>query len=96
MDQATSSALDESGLSKGELRKLRALRTSLGTEIADRAFAEWLSLRSAGSDKEDTNAETISDTLWPLVEEGKLKVPRGGYMLRRGRGRIIVERYGAN
>ena len=91
MDQETSGAIDESGLRKGELRKLRALRKSLGTEIADRAFAEWLSLRSTGSDEEDTNADTIVDVLWPLVEEGKLTIPRGGYLLRRGRGRIIVE-----
>ena len=91
MDQETSGGIDESGLRKGELRKLRALRKSLGTEIADRAFAEWLSLRSTGSDEEDTNARTIVDVLWPLVEEGKLMIPRGGYLLRRGRGRIIVE-----
>ncbi len=91
MDQATTGGIDESGLSKGELRKLGALRKSLGSEIADRAFAEWLSLRSTGSDKEDTNAEKIVDVLWPLVEEGKLMIPRGGYLIRRGRGRIIVE-----
>ena len=91
MDQETSGAIDESGLRKGELRKLRALRKSLGTEIADRAFAEWLSLRSAGPNEEDTNAGTIVDVLWRLVEEGKLNIPRGGYLLRRGRGRIIVE-----
>ena len=72
MDQAKSGAIDESGLRKGELRKLRALRKSLGTEIADRAFAEWLSLRSAGPNEEDTNAGTIVDVLWPLVQEGKL------------------------
>ena len=94
MDQATPGGIDESGLRKGELRKLRALRKSLGTEIADRAFAEWLSLRSTGSDEEDTNAGTIVDVLWPLVQEGKLNIPRGGYLLRRGRGRIIVERHG--
>ena len=91
MDRATPSGIDESGLRKGELRKLRALRKSLGTEIADRAFAEWLSLRSAGSNEEDTNAGTIVDVLWPLVEEGKLYIPRGGYLLKQGRGRIIVE-----
>lgn len=91
MDQATPNGLDESGLRKGELRKLRALRKSVGTEIADKAFAEWLSLRSTGSDEEDPNTRTIIEILWPLVEEGKLMIPRGGYLLRRGRGRIIAE-----
>ena len=91
MDPTTSSVIDESALSKGERRKLNALRKSVGAEIGERAFLEWLSSRPAGSEKEDPNTGTIVDTLWPLVEEGKLMIPRGGYMLRRGRGRIIVE-----
>ena len=92
MDRTTSSGIDESALSKGERRKLNALRKSVGAEIAERAFLEWLSTRPAGSEKEDPHAGTIVDTLWPLVEEGRLAIPRGGYLLRRGRGRIIVER----
>ena len=91
MNRTTSSGIDETALSKGERRKLNALRKSVGDEIGDRAFLEWLSSRPAGSEKEDPNAMTIVDTLWPIVEEGRLKIPRGGYLLRRGRGRIIVE-----
>ena len=34
-------ALDESALTKGELRKLNALRKSVGEEIGDMAFVEW-------------------------------------------------------
>ena len=33
----------------------------------------------------------IVDTLWPLVQQGTLTIPRGGYVVRRGRGRIVVE-----
>ena len=33
----------------------------------------------------------IVDTLWPLVQQGRLAIPRGGYLVRRGHGRIIVE-----
>ena len=83
--------IDESGLTKGQLRKLRALRKSVGDEIAERAFAEWLAKQQAGSGKVDGNAATIVETLWPLVEQGTLAIPRGGYLIRRGRGRIIVE-----
>ena len=82
--------IDEGSLSKGELRKLNALRKSVGTGIGDRAFLEWQSSRSAGSAKEDPNAGTIVDIL-ELVEEGRLAIPRGGYLLKRGRGRVIVE-----
>ena len=91
MDQTTTTSIDMSTLSKGEVRKLNALRKSVGNEIGDKAFAEWLTSRSAGSNEQDPNAEKIVDALWPLVVAGTLKIPRGGYLLRRGRGRIIVE-----
>ena len=91
MDRTTSSGIDESVLAKGERRKLNALRKSVGDEIGERAFLEWQSSRPAGSEKEDPDAGTIVEALWPLVKEGRLKIPRGGYLLRRGRGRIIVE-----
>ena len=91
MDRTSSNGINEDALSKGERRKLNAPHKSIGAEIGDRAFLEWLSTRSAGSEKENPNAGTIIDTLWPLVEEGRLAIPRGGYLLRRGRGRIIVE-----
>ena len=83
--------IDESALTKGQRRKLNALRKSVGDEIAERAFAEWLATQQAASGKDDGNAATIVDTLWPLVEQGTLAIPRGGYLIRRGRGRIIVE-----
>ena len=50
-----------------------------------------LALQVTAKGKPDGNAATIVDTLWPLVQEGTLAIPRGGYLIRRGRGRIIVE-----
>ena len=91
MDRSATNGIDESVLSKGERRKLNALRRSIGNEIGDRAFLEWLSSRASDADKEDRNAAAMIDILWPMVKEGKLTIPRGGYLLRRGRGRIIVE-----
>ena len=35
-------AINEKTLTKGQIRKLNALRKSLGTKIADRAFTQWL------------------------------------------------------
>lgn len=83
--------IDESTLTKGQLRKLRALRKSLGDEIADRAFLEWLASQRVAGAVPDGNATMIADTLWPLVQQSTLSLPRGGYLIRRGRGRIIVE-----
>ena len=92
MGQGSSSGIDESTLTKGQVRKLRALRKSVGEEIGEQAFAAWLSSQSgAGEKKADGNAATVVDTLWTLVEQGSLAIPRGGYIIRRGRGRIIVE-----
>ena len=92
MGQGSSSGIDESTLTKGQARKLRALRKSVGEEIGEQAFAAWLSSQSgAGENKADGNAATVVDKLWPLVEQGSLAIPRGGYIIKRGRGRIIVE-----
>lgn len=93
MARRSKSGVNESNLSKGELRKLNALRKSLGDGIANRAFAEWLSNHSDGSTQMvDKNARAISQALQPLIEDGKLAIPRGGYLVRRGRGRVIIER----
>lgn len=82
--------IDESVLKKGQLQKLSALRKSLGPAIADEAFAKWLD-QQAGAPETDANVETISNALWDLIQDGKLMIPRGGYVVRRGRRRVIVE-----
>lgn len=82
--------IDEASLKKGQLRKLNALRKSVGPAIADEAFAKWLD-QAHEAPQTDENADTISNTLWGMVREGKLAIRRGGYTVRRGRGRVIVE-----
>ena len=84
---------DETALTKGHLRKLNALRKSLGDDIANAAFSEWL--ENAGVDpspQEDRNAQLIADALAPLIAKNKLRIPRGGYVLKRGRRRVTVSR----
>lgn len=80
--------IDESALAKGQLRKLTALRKSVGADIGERAFAAWLASQ-AKPEKADKNVETIVDALWPLVQQGRLTIRRGGYLVTRGRGRLI-------
>ena len=87
--------IDESTLTKGQVRKLTALRKSVGEEIGTRAFADWLASQGAAKAKPDANAAVIVDTLWPLVQGGTLAIPRGGYLIKRGRGRVVVEAAGA-
>ena len=83
----------ETELTKGQIRKLNALRTSIGEEIAHKAFADWLkSQTETGGEVVDKNAELIADLLVDQINQGKLRIPRGGYLVRRGRGRVVVER----
>ena len=91
MPRRAAAKIDESGLTRMQLRKLGALRRSVGDDIGERAFAAWLASQGPAGAKADGNAAAIADALWPLVEEGTLAIPRGGYLLRRGRGRIVVE-----
>ena len=83
--------IDEAALTKGQLRKLNALRKSLGPAIADEAFAKWLAQAANDEPEGDENTRVIADALWGLIRDGKLTIRRGGYMVRRGRGRVIVE-----
>ncbi len=82
----------ESELTKGQARKLTALRKSLGDKIADKAFAEWLTSQPEAVEEVDKNAELIAEVLVDQINQGKLRIPRGGYLVRRGRGRVVVER----
>jgi hypothetical protein len=41
--------INENTLNKGQIRKLNALRKSLGNEIADNAFAKWMKTQTKGS-----------------------------------------------
>lgn len=73
---------------KGQLRKLNALRKSLGDDIANKAFAEWYN--RFGSDAPDKNSQLIGEALEKLAAEHNMTFPRGGYIVKRGRGRIVV------
>jgi hypothetical protein len=84
---------NEKDLTKGQLRKLTALRKSVGEDIGNKAFQDWLGSQSkAPKVAVDKNAEMITDTLNGLVKSKGLRIPRGGYLVTRGRGRVIVTR----
>ena len=89
----TGSKIDDSALTKGELRKLKGLRKSVGLKLGEETFAKWLKKKETAQSNvpEDRNAALIAETLIKLIEEKKLRIPRGGYLVTRGRGRVIVE-----
>ena len=88
--------IDETTLTKGEIRKLNALRKSIGDGLGEMAFGAWLKERPAPSSQastSDATAEAIAVAVMAMIEDGTIKgLPRGGYNLRRGRGRVVVSR----
>ena len=78
---AAKSGIIQTDLTKGQIRKLNALRKSVGPDIGERAFAQWLKGVNAGK----------SAAVAALGRKG-LSIPRGGYLITRGRGRVLVER----
>ncbi len=87
---------DEGELTKGQLRKLNALRKSVGQKIGERAFTQWLKKASTEpAAPADKNITRITEAVEALLREKKLNIARGGYLLKRGRGRIIVTRAAA-
>ncbi len=93
---AAKSGVIQTALTKGQIRKLNALRKSVGPDIGERAFAEWL--RKAGAEKVatvDKNTALIAEAIEAAIKSKKLSIPRGGYLVKRGRGRVLVERAAA-
>ena len=83
--------IDESSLSKGQLRKLTALRKSLGDSIADKAFAEWQKTQESGPVvREDPVAAALLAAVADTVET--LNLGRYGYTIRRSRAGLTVTR----
>jgi hypothetical protein len=83
---------EEKNLSKGHQRKLTALRKSLGDEIADQAFAKWYATQDSKKEAPvDKNIQAMTDLVTPAVLDGSIRLPRGGLLIRRGRGKVIVE-----
>ena len=88
-----SAASEVGSLTKGQIRKLTALKKSVGDDIGTAAFDKWLASQSTQPKAAvDKNAEQIVGALEPLVETKKLRIPRGGYLVKRGRGRVIATR----
>ncbi len=97
MARKSSKPLVQEELTKGQSRKLNALRKSVGENIGTKAFNQWL--KTQKKDKEgdlDKTAEAIAGDLAALLKEKNLAIPRGGYLLKRGRGRVIVMRAAAD
>ena len=82
-------AIDETGLTKGQVRKLTALRKSVGDDLAEEVFAKWMEREAASQakNKPDPVAMKIVEALASFVHDPKFNLGNYGYTLRRAKGK---------
>ncbi len=89
-------AINVKALSKGEIRKLTALRKSLGNDIADEAFAKWLTNKPSPVELTDPIASQIEEALARFANDKKFKLGNYGYTVKKAKGKgasgIVVNR----
>ena len=79
---------DLSTLTKGQTRKLNALRKSLGNEIADDAFAKWMKTQTKEETVQiDPVAEKIKAALSSLEHDKAFRLGSKGYLIKRSKGK---------
>ena len=80
--------IDQSTLTKGQVRKLNALRKSVGDDIAEDAFGKWMkSQAKTPKDVRDPVADALVAALWNLKSDKGFRLGRKGYVVRRAKGK---------
>ena len=84
-------AINESKLTKGQVRKLNALRKSVGNELGEEVFSKWLAQQVSGAaePKRDPVALKIEDALAGFVDDKSFRLGNYGYNIRRARGKGV-------
>jgi len=77
-----------SDLTKGEIRKLNALKKSIGDELGQKAFDEWRKANSK-SENSDKVADRIVSILSSAEDIESLNLGAKGYTIYKSRGRVV-------
>ena len=82
-------AIDEKQLTKGQLRKLNALRKSIGDDLAEDVFEKWYKrqAKSEKTEKADPVADKLLAALSKLQNDPAFRLGNQGYTIRRARGK---------
>ena len=82
-------AIRESKLTKGQVRKLNALRKSVGAELGDEVFGKWLAQQAMAPavPKPDPVSVKIEKALAGFASDRSFKLGNYGYTIRRARGK---------
>ena len=81
--------INDDSLTKGQKRKLNALRKSIGDKLGSETFAKWMKeqAKKAPVEKIDPVAEKLLKALNLLVNDKSIKLGNSGYSVRRARGK---------
>ena len=81
-------SIDQSTLTKGQIRKLNDLRKSVGDDIAEDAFGKWMESQSkTPKEVRDPIADALVAALANLKDDKNIRLGRKGYVVRRSRGK---------
>lgn len=80
-------AINETKLAKWHLRKLNALRKSVGDTLGEEVFARWLETQSALKPEPDQIVGKISNALSNFENDSSFRLGNYGYTIRRARGK---------
>ena len=79
--------IDETNLTKAQLRKLNALRKSVGADLGEEVFIKWLAREGNPKTTADPIAAKIVEALAGLENDPKFRLGNYGYTIRRVRGK---------
>ena len=80
--------IDQSTLTKGQVRKLNALRKSVGDNIADDAFGKWMKTQTKTPKVvRDPVADALVAALSDLTSDKTFRLGSKGYVVRRAKGK---------
>ena len=84
-------AIKEKSLSKGQIRKLNALRKSVGVKFGEEAFGKWLKeqakAKAVPKVQSDPVAEKILNAVKSLQKDKSVKLGNRGYVVKRAKGK---------
>ena len=84
-------AIKHSTLTKGQIRKLNALRKSVGVKLGEDAFGKWLKEQAKAKAmpkvQSDPVAEKILNAVKSLEKDKTVKLGNRGYVVKRSKGK---------
>ena len=80
--------MDEASLTKGQIRKLNALKKSIGDNLGEQEFSKWLQTQSkVAVAKKDPVAEKLHSAISSLALDSSFRLGTKGYTIKRARGK---------